>query len=70
MTPLCAFDKLQSHESCNPNLFNKYQNHGFHTQKAKHILKQYHLPLIDVATHICVSPRPVTGGYGQMNSMG
>lgn len=26
--PHCAFDKLQFHESCNPNVFNKLQKHG------------------------------------------
>lgn len=41
-TPLCAFDKLQSHESCHPNLFNEHQNRGFHSRKAKRFLKQYH----------------------------
>lgn len=41
VTPLCAFGKLQSHESWHPNLFNEHQNRVFHSRKAKRFLKQY-----------------------------
>ena len=72
VTPLCAFDTLQSCESCNPNLFNEHQKHSSHTRKAKHVLKQYRAaPDCRRHTHNTrVPPRPVTGGCDGMNPMG